>query len=436
MSAPHDRRRFLGRAAAGLAALATVRVQTSRAALPTTGEPDRRLESFDKLMTSFVEDHRLPGAALAVTRNGKLVYARGFGFADEEKKEPVQPAALFRIASVTKPITATAVLQLADKNKFDFTDPVLKHIPFQPHLAAGAKPDPRWHKITIRQLLHHTGGWDRDQSYDPIGIPWKIAKAMHHEPPVPPSEVVNYMMGQPFDFDPGARMAYSNLGYLVLGRLIEAVTKQPYEAYVRKSVLAPLGITSMKLGRALAENRTKGEVMYYDPKHGTGPALYPPKIGQPVPIPYGAENFEGFESHGGWIASAPDLVRFASAFDQPRRCPILSERGIETMWERPPGRAGRDAHGKPADVFYACGWEVRPVGATGRNTWHNGGITGTSTLLVRRFDGLNWGVLFNTNADAKGKAPADEIDTPMHAAADAVKSWPTLDRFDKYLSAK
>ena len=189
----------------------------------------------------------------------------------------------------------------------------------------------------------------------------------------------------------------------------------------------------MKLGRALAENRAKNEVQYYDSKHRTGPALYPPKIGKPVPLPYGAENFEGFEAHGGWIASAPDLVRFASAFDQPARCPILSARAIETMWERPLGLAGYDANGKPLDSFYACGWSVRPVGKTGRNTWHTGGIAGTSSLLVRRFDGLNWAVLFNTDAGPKGKAPADLIDPLLHDAADAVKSWPDVDLFGRYL---
>jgi N-acyl-D-amino-acid deacylase len=435
MNKPHDRRRFIGRTAASLAALATVHIQNGRAA-PITGEHDRRLESFDKLMTSFIEKHHVPGAALAVTRRGKLVYARGFGFADEEAKEPVRPAMLFRIASVSKPFTATAVLQLVEKNKIQLTDHLLQHVPFQPHLETGAKPDPRWQKITIRQLLHHTGGWDRDQSYDPIGIPWKIAKAMHKQVPVTPIEIVHYMMGQPLDFEPGARFAYSNLGYLVLSRLIENVTKQPYESHVQKSVLAPLEITTMKLGRALAEHRAKNEVKYYDLKHRTGPALYPPKIGQPVPLQYGAENFEGFEAHGGWIASAPDLVRFASAFDQPDRCKILSEKTIETMWERPLGSAGYDAKGKPLDAFYSCGWSVRPISKNSRNTWHDGGITGTSLLLVRRSDGLNWAVLFNTDEDPKGKAPADLIDPLIHKAADDVTSWPEIDLFSRFLDPK
>jgi N-acyl-D-amino-acid deacylase len=106
------------------------------------------------------------------------------------------------------------------------------------------------------------------------------------------------------------------------------------------------------------------------------------------------------------------------------------------MWERPAGRAGHEANGKPTESYYGCGWDVRPVGKTGRNTWHSGGITGASTLLVRRSDGLNWAALFNTDTDAKGKAPADEIDGPLHGAADAVKAWPEVDLFEKYLNPK
>lgn len=387
-------------------------------------------------MTGFLEEHHLPGAALAVTRKGRLVYARGFGHADIEKKEPVQPAALFRIASVSKPITAAAVMRLVDKETIKLDEPALDYVKLQPVTESGTKPDPRWRKVTVRQLLQHTGGWDRDQSYDPIGIPWKIANAAHKQPPVPPALIVRYMMGQPLDFDPGARYAYSNLGYLVLGRVIEAVTRQSYEAHVRQAVLAPLRIRGTKLGRALPEQRAAGEVRYYDSQHRTAKCLYPPRLGQTVPVQYGAENFDGFEAHGGWIASAVDLVRFASAFDDPEACPILSAKAIETTFARPDGRAGHEADGKASAAYYGCGWDVRPVGRRGRNTWHAGLIAGTSTLLVRRWDGLNWAVLFNTDADAKGKHPAGEIDGPMHEAADAVKSWPDHDLFPQYLDPK
>ncbi len=242
-------------------------------------------------------------------------------------------------------------------------------------------------------------------------------------------------MGQPLDFDPGEKMVYSNLGYLVLGRIIEAVTGQKYEPWVKKNVLAPVGAARMLLGKGLPENRGKGEVKYYDSKKRSGACLYPPKVGQQVPLPDGANNIEGYEAHGGWIASAVDLVRFASAFDYDKKSPLLSATAIKEMWARPAGAAGFDEKGKPKTSYYGCGWSVRPVGDTGKsNTWHNGLIPGTSSLLVRRNDGLNWAVLFNTEANADGKALSNLIDGPMHEAAAAVKKWPDTDLFGKYLA--
>lgn len=420
--------------AAGLVRRCPLHAQPS-GRVPVKGAAEPGLEPFDQLMTSFVTEHRVPGAALAVSRHGKLIYARGFGYADVENKEPVQPAALFRIASVSKPLTAVAVMQLVDKGRLRLDDAVVDRMKLAPLVTAGSRPDPRWNRITVRQCLQHTGGWDRDKSYDPIGKAWDIAGAFGIQPPVMPVHVVRYMMGQPLDFDPGERYAYSNLGYLVLGRIIEAVTGQKYETYVQREVLAPLGIKRMRLGRALAENRTQGEVRYYDAKQRTGPALYPPRLGQPVPVQYGAANLEAYEAHGGWLASAVDLVRFAAAFDNPARCPLLGPKAIEEMWARPAGAAGREADGRPKDAYYGCGWQVRPVGQTGRsNAWHTGFITGTEALLVRRWDGLDWAVLFNTDRAPDGSRLAGLIDGRLHKAAAQVKGWPAVDRFGQLLN--
>lgn len=431
------RRAFLAltaASAAGLSPCCPVFAQPIDGKLPVTGAANRNLEPFDTLMLSFVKENKVPGASLAVTRNGSLVYARGFGYADVEKKEPVQPAALFRIASVSKPITGVAIMQLVAMDRLKLDDKVMDRMRLTPFLAAGAKPDLRWKQITVRQCLHHTGGWDQNKSYDPILRPWDIAKALGIRPPVTPVHIVRYMMGQSLDFGPGERLVYSNLGYLVLGRIIEAVTGQKYEAYIKKEVLGPLGVKTAQLGRALIENRAKGEVRYYDAKKRTGVALFPPRLGQQVPIQYGAENFEAFEAHGGWIASAVDLVKFAAAFDDPARCPILGAKEIAEMWARPDGAAGLEADGKPKAAFYGCGWNVRPVGATGKsNTWHTGFISGTEALLVRRWDGLNWAVLFNTHHNPDGNSLAGLIDGPVHEAADKVKNWPDLDQFSKFL---
>ncbi|QEL16872.1 serine hydrolase domain-containing protein [Limnoglobus roseus] len=383
---------------------------------------DADLAPFDQLMTTFIAENKVPGAALAVMRHGELVYTRGFGYADVETKELVQPASLFRIASVSKPLTAVAILQLVERDKLKLDDKVLDRMPPFPEKVA----DPRWKQITVRQCLQHTGGWDRDKSFDPIDRPREIAKALGTPLPVKPEHVVRYMLGQKLDFDPGERYAYSNLGYLVLGRIIEAVSGRPYEEYVRKEVFAPLGVTAPRLGRALLENRAKNEVRYYDAKRATGRSVYPPREGERVPLVYGVMNLEGFEAHGGWIASAVDLVKFATAFDDPAKCPLLSAKSIAEMFARPEGLAGTDAKGKPRDFYYACGWDVRPVGSTGKaNAWHTGYIPGSESILVRRWDGLTWAVLFNANNGPDGKSLSGKIDSKLHEAADAVKRWPT-----------
>jgi CubicO group peptidase (beta-lactamase class C family) len=432
------RRQFFGLAAgavAGLAAPRSVGAEPEAAPASITGAANPNLEPFDKLMTSFVAENKVPGAALAVTRHGKLVYARGFGFADVEKKEQVQPDALFRIASISKPITAVAIMQLVEKGKLGLDDNVMDRMKLVPLVGADAKFDERWKKITIRQCLQHTGGWDRGKSGDPIEKPWQIAKAFQIETPVAPSYIVRYMMGQPLDFDPGTRYVYSNLGYLILGRIIEESTGQKYEHYVKKEVLQPLGIKSAQLGRALPENRVKGEVVYYDPKKYMSRCLYPPRVGERVPIQYGGLNFEAFEAHGAWIASAVELVKFAAAFDNPARSLLLSAKSIEQMWARPEGAPGFTGKGAPRASYYACGWNVRPMGNAGKsNQYHAGYIAGSESFLVRRLDGLNWAVLFNTAHNPDGKLLTSLIDGPIHEAADQVKQWPDIDQFSQLLN--
>lgn len=417
-----DRRTFATIAGASLASR-WVHGQAKTPSPSITGRNEPELAPFDNLMTTFLEDHAIPGAALAITREGKLVYARGFGTLERDKKFPVQPASLFRIASVSKPITAVAVMQLAERKKFKLDDRVVGLMGLKPVQGRGDKLDERWKSITVRQCLTHSGGWDRDKSYDPITRPGTIAKAVGKGPPVPPADVVRYMMGQPLDFDPGEKSVYSNLGFLVLGRIIAATSGMNYEDYVRKEVFGKIGITRCQLGRALPENRAKGESRYHDSRKRTGECLYPPRIGQKVPLPDGGENFEAFEAHGGWIASAVDLVKFATAFDDPPNSPLLSAASIGEMWGKP-----KESH--PADWRYGFGWFVRPVGNAGKvNAWHSGYIAGTEALLVRRWDGLNWAVLFNTNDTAAGKPLANAIDPKLHEAAATVKSWPETDQF-------
>ncbi len=400
-------------------------VPAGAAEVIATGQAHPALAPFDRLMTGFLQEHNLPGAALAVAKDGKLVYSRGFGYADRARREPVHPGSLFRIASVSKPLTAVAILRLVEQGKLRLDDHVFKVLELAPPRGPKANFDERWRRVTILHLLQHTGGWDRDRSFDPMFVSPDIVAELKVPPPARPDDIIQYMLRRPLEFDPGSKHVYSNFGYCLLGRVIEKVSGQGYEDYVCNEVLAPLGATHMRLGKTLLSERAKGEVRYYLRDNGTAPAIMGPNLGKPVPWPYGAWCIESMDAHGGWIASAEDLVRFASAFNDPDTCKVLDARSIRRMFAPPAGRLGHDKNGKPKEVYYSCGWSVRPVGDKGlANTWHTGLLDGTSTILVRRFDGLTWAVLFNASQSAKGGAPADLIDGLVHEAADAVKRWP------------
>ena len=392
-----------------------------------TGQERSQLASFDRLMHEFLAEHEPVGAALAVAKNGRLVYARGFGWSDRDRREPLQPAALLRIASISKPITGVAIVQLIQRGRLGLDDRVAER------LRLDQTKDPRWRQVTVRQLLNHTGGWDRGQSFDPMFRSLEIARHFQGKPPAMPREILRYMQDQPLDFDPGSRFAYSNFGYSLLGRIVEQASGLDYGEYVRREVLAPLGIRRTRLGATLADRRAPGEVCYYDRQNRTAGAVIG-QIGAQVPLPYGAWCLEAMDAHGGWIASAVDLVRLATAFDRPEHGPLLQPESVSTMLARPAGPAGHDSEGRTKDAYYSCGWNVRPVGSpTALNLWHAGGLDGTSTLLVRRHDGLCWAVLFNSREGAGGQELAFAIDRPLHVAADSVAEWPDDDGFDRWL---
>ena len=396
---------------------------------PEARADDNPCAPFDREVEAFMQAREVPGGALAVVKDGRLVYAKGYGWADRDKHTPVEPTSLFRIASVSKPFTAVAVLQLVEQGQLSLDTRAFDLLGLAP--LPGHVMDPRLNAITVRQLLEHTGGWDRDKSFDPMFMSRQIAQAVGTKPPADPEAIIRYMLGQPLQFDPGTKSVYSNFGYCVLGRIIAKLTGKTYEQYVREAVLAPLGIKDMRLGCTLAGGCAPGEVTYCIRGAGQAECVFNPHP-VPVPWPYGGFSLEAMDAHGGWIASAVDLARFAAALDDPRHCPLLKPETIREMYALPPAPVGRKADGSPEDAWYACGWMVRPVGRTGKaNYWHNGSLPGTSTLLVRRWDGLSWVVLFNQRSDDP-KLSDGEIDGALHRAADAVRQWPTGDLFAKY----
>lgn len=397
----------------------------------STGEIDPQFASFDHTMRDFMQQHRVPGAAIAVTDRGRLVFARGYGYADVATREKATPTSLFRIASISKPITAVAILQLVEQGKLTLDDRVFKLLDYEKEIeAAGDEFDPRQREITIRHLLEHRGGWDRDKSFDAMFQSVEFAKELDVPAPAGPQDVIRAMLRRPLDFDPGEQYAYSNYGYCLLGRVIEKLTGQTYEAYVREHVLKPIGVDAMRIGRTRLDGRAEGEVRYYDP--GRGPSVFEHDLGEDVPRPYGAWHLEAMDAHGAWIASAVDLARFASVLDDPGRSKILSAASIRNMHARPPGLAGRKEDGSEKSVYYSLGWSNRVVDEGKLNHWHTGSLPGTATILIRRHDGRNFVALFNTRSSPEAEHLGREIDGLLHRAANQVEEWPKVDQFKRY----
>src|SRR6185436_8395741 len=278
----------------------------------------------------LMKKYNIPGGAIAFAREGKLIYARGFGYADVENKTPVQPDALFRIASVSKTLTSAAIMTLVQDGKLALDDRVA---PLIAHLtpAPGATVDPRWDEITIRHLLDHSGGWDRDKpngGFDPIDRPAIAAAAVNAPAPASSETLIRYMKGMPLDFNPGEKFAYSNFGYIILGRVIERVSGMPYKEYVGTHLLEPVGAPRTQQGRSHMTDALTDEVRYYSPPSSSVNALLVPSVfpGEGlVPLTYGGFHLEAGDASGGWVSSTIDLLRLVGGIDgRPSRPDILS----------------------------------------------------------------------------------------------------------------
>ena len=381
----------------------------------------------DRAVKDLIKKYGIPGATIAVMKDGRLVYAEGYGFSDKTAKAKAKPETLFRIASVSKTITAVAVLKLVQEGKLSLEDRAFDILDdLRP--PDGMQQDPRLGQITVKDLLRHSGGWVTAEAGDPQFASLQIAEALGIPSPPDARTVIRFWMGQPLQRDPGTWYSYSNFGYNVLGRIIEKKTGQSYENHILSEILLPAGIRRMRIGGTLKEQRADGEAAYYD--NAGDPlmdAVYP-CLGQ-VPQAYGGWCHAVLDSHGGWIASAPDLLRFIRVLEgsggQPK---LLTNETLATMT----AYQGLPGDGQSPTHYYALGWNVDNPGTPQEEWSHSGALSGSNaTLLTRRADGLSYAVLFNSlPADYAGFF--NELTPAMRAAISSVRAWPDKDLFAKY----
>ena len=238
-------------------------------------------------------------------------------------------------------------------------------------------------------------------------------------------DVIRFMLGRPLDFDPGTDYAYSNFGYCLLGRIIEEKTGQAYEEYVKDRVLAPMGISRMHIGGTLPKDRANGEATYYGfPGQELGYSAVP-NTPRRVPWPDGGFHLRTIDAHGGWVASAIDLARFATSVEGSRPPQAIEPQSVRTMVARPDL-----GQWQGSSYYYGMGWLVRPV-RSDANWWHDGSLPGTYALVVRSHDGFTWAFLVNSRSEEWSKF-GQEVDRLIWQGIGEVINWPAYDLFPSY----
>lgn len=388
--------------------------------IPESGQTGADLEPLNDLMRTFLREHNIPGATLAISHQGSTIFERGFGYADVESRVSMPANANMRIASLSKSITAVAILMLVQEGRLSLDQTLLywlaKH-PSEKFETEGAiQADSRWAKITVRHLLHHSGGWDRDKSKDTVFQLAEVTQVLKKDSVAQTPDLVRYQLGRPLDFEPGSQHVYSNVGYCMLGRVIEAVTNEPYESFVRTRILNPAMMSQTRLGKTRLNDRALDEVTYYTQKRRNHLAIWDLADSrnkgnfEMVPEPYGAWDLEVMDSFGGWTSTAPDLIRFMKRLSDDS-VGFLESDTRRLMLAAPPFSETPEK-----STWYGFGFNVRTILDDDCNFWHTGSLAGTSTLMVHRWDGYDWAVLFNVDRTKTGERCSDLIDRELHRA--------------------
>lgn len=367
----------------------------------------------DSSMHQLLHDWRIAGASVAIVREGRLVYAKGFGYADKDEEEKVTPNHLFRVASVSKLLTAVAVMKLAEEGKLDLEDNIFGEKGILNDSLYLDIYDKKMKAITVRDLLHHEGGWSSrvpDLMFEPV----RVAEKMGTPAPADTKTIIQYALKQRLPHKPGTVYSYSNLGYAILGEVIGKISGLGYEDYVKEYILAPLDIYGMRIGNNLLTERCANEVVYYD-YEGANLRLSCYGTGELVPKTYGGTNISALGAAGGWIASPAQIMQLLVAIDGfDSKTDILSKESIKQMTTPiEPLRTG-------------LGWMY-----INDNDWvRTGTLAGTSALLVRKDDETSYMVVVNTSTWT-GPRFTSEIKRTMERALEGVHSWPAQDLFEK-----
>ena len=357
------------------------------------------LAPLEAAMTNYLANHHFAAGTLALMHDSRLVLRQGYGWRDTHFTTVIHPDNLFRLASVSKMLTESAIYKLVDAGKITANTLVYSYLGIPPW--GGVLGDTRINSITVQNVLDHKGGWD--DAISPVGDPVfrtiEISTQMGLNYPAAPTNVISWMFSKPLDHAPGAVYAYSNLGYQILGRVIEKASGKSYIDYIQQDLLGNavitngLGFSNVIQSRSRPSDLAPWEIWYGEPTPYLGSSAVDFPTNLTVRDVDGGLYYESFDSFGGVSACAVGLCKY-----------------LLNYWE---------------------GGHVRVGGPYGWNYTFYGSLPGATAVLYQHVtqtasatNGLEFAALFNERTAAvPGQDNADAL-TAITAAASNITSWP------------
>lgn len=326
-------------------------------ALTTLTASALRADPIDDLVRRRMEQLRLPGASVAIVRNGELVTQRSYGSADLEHNVPVTAETVFELGSVTKQFTAVAVMLLVEDGKLRLDDSIARHLPDVPEA---------WKLITVRHLLTHSGGIQEYLSV--AGLPAQ-AHALSHE-----AMTRLFFERLELEFAPGATWSYSNSGYLLLGDIIERVSGRSYWEFLRARIFEPLAM------RATRSSNPASVIPHRAAGYGWAEGAFENR----------SALSENAYSAGAIVSTIGDMARWEAAM---QRRALLRSESFDELWT-----ALTTTTGPMPPFAYAFGWVVDEERGH-RAVLHSGGTPGFSSAVRRYVDDRVSAIVFANHGD-------------------------------------
>ena len=340
------------------------------------------LHAMDSIMQRYLKRWEIHGAQLAISRHDSLLYARGFGYADKDRKIPMEPSYIMRMASVSKLVTATGIMKLRDMGKIRLSDKVFgpKGI-LNDTFYVNSIRDKRYFDITVEQLLRHKAGFT-NYAGDAIFSTRYIMQQNRLTTPPDHRTLLRIVLRRHLGYTPGTAQRYCNIGYTLLSLIIEKRMGMSYENFMQRYVLNPAGCYDFHIAGNYLKDRRKNETVYY--MHSSSvPVPEFNNSGRMVVRCYGENDITTALGAGAWVASAAELCRLVASIDGDRTLPdVISPQAVKLMTQEMP------------DHQFSLGWNFTP---RNRPWIRTGSLVGTSALVLRYPDGECWVFITNTS---------------------------------------